>query len=384
MPTTEYGRKAVALTKELIERQSVTPDDAGCQALMMSQLRELGFDCEPMNFEDTQNFWACRGSSGPTLVFAGHTDVVPTGPEDRWSTPPFEATEIGDKLFGRGAADMKAGLAAMLVAVEAFVTQHPNHKGRIAFLITSDEEGPARNGTVKVVETLIDREEKIDWCLVGEPSSTSQLGDVVRVGRRGSINGSIVIHGKQGHIAYPHLAENPIHLAFKALDAIAAEEWDQGNDFFQPTSLQFSNISAGTGASNVIPGELSAQFNVRFSTETTDVQIRRRCEEILSAHGLRYEIEWSLSGQPFLSHPGDLVGAIQGAISAVVGIDTQLSTGGGTSDGRFIARTGAEIVELGPVNASIHQIDEHILTADIPRLTALYHSVMVQLLTPAV
>ena len=384
MPTTEYGREAIALTKELIARQSVTPEDAGCQKLMMTRLGKLGFDCEPMNVADTQNFWACRGSSGPTLVFAGHTDVVPTGPQERWSTPPFEATEIDDKLYGRGAADMKAGLAAMLVAVEAFITRHPNHLGRIAFLITSDEEGPARNGTVKVVEALMDRNEQIDWCLVGEPSSPSQLGDVVRVGRRGSINGSITIHGIQGHIAYPHLAENPIHLAFKALDAIAAEEWDQGNEFFQPTSLQFSNISAGTGASNVIPGELNAQLNVRFSTETTDGRIRERCEEILNTHGLRYEIEWSLSGQPFLSQPGALVGAIQTAISSVVGIDTELSTGGGTSDGRFIAKTGAEIVELGPINASIHQIDEHILTADIPRLTALYHSVMVQLLTEAV
>ena len=327
MPTTEYGREAIALTKELIARQSVTPEDAGCQELMMTRLGKLGFDCEPMNVADTQNFWACRGSSGPTLVFAGHTDVVPTGPEERWSTPPFEATEIDDKLYGRGAADMKAGLAAMLVAVEAFITRHPDHLGRIAFLITSDEEGPARNGTVKVVEALMDRDEQIDWCLVGEPSSTSQLGDVVRVGRRGSINGSITIHGIQGHIAYPHLAENPIHLAFKALDAIAAEEWDQGNEFFQPTSLQFSNISAGTGASNVIPGELNAQLNVRFSTETTDDRIRERCEAILNAHGLRYEIEWSLSGQPFLSKPGALVGAIQTAISSVVGIDTELSTG---------------------------------------------------------
>ena len=383
MPTTEHGAAAIALTRELIERASVTPQDAGCQASMMARLNALGFECEPMDFEDTQNFWAVRGETGPTLVFAGHTDVVPTGPIDRWSSPPFAATEMNGNLHGRGAADMKSSLAAMVVAVEAFIDQHPNHNGRIAFLITSDEEGPAKNGTVKVVETLMARGEKLDWCLVGEPSSTDRLGDVIRVGRRGSINGTIVIHGVQGHIAYPHLAENPIHHALKALDAIANEVWDQGNEFFQPTSLQFSNISAGTGASNVIPGELCAQFNVRFCTETTDVRIRQRCEQILREHGLRFDIEWALSGQPFLSTPGALVQSAQAAISAVTGLTTELSTGGGTSDGRFIAQTGAEIVELGPVNATIHQIDEHIALEDIPRLTALYHNIMVRLLATA-
>ena len=382
MPTTEYGRAAVELTKELITRASTTPEDAGCQALMMARLSAIGFRCEPLRFGDVDNFWAVLGDSGPTLVFAGHTDVVPTGPEDQWQSPPFVPTEKDELLYGRGAADMKASLAAMVVACEAFVHEHPQLKGRIAFLITSDEEGPAINGTVKVVDWLETKGETIDYCVVGEPSSSSTLGDVIKNGRRGSLNATVTIHGRQGHIAYPHLAENPIHAAFSALNAIADEPWDEGNEFFEPTSLQFSNIHGGTGATNVIPGSITAQFNVRFCTETTDITLRQRCEQILRDHKLRFDIEWTLSGQPFLTEPGELVSAVQDSIREVTGIEPKLTTGGGTSDGRFIARTGAQLVELGPINASIHQIDEHVRIDDIPRLTKIYHGVIQRLLGP--
>lgn len=380
MPTTEYGQSAIALTRELIARPSVTPSDAGCQSLMMERLEAVGFRCEPMVFGDVTNFWATWGDSGPTLVFAGHTDVVPTGPEEQWLSPPFTPTERNGMLYGRGAADMKASLAAMVVATEAFVRETPPRHGRIAFLITSDEEGPAINGTVKVVETLKERGETIDWCVVGEPSSSQQLGDTIKNGRRGSLGAVVHVRGRQGHIAYPHLAKNPIHKAFNAFDALVRERWDDGNDFFEPTSLQFSNISAGTGATNVIPGDLTAQFNIRFCTEVTDVYLRSRCEEILRDHGLDFDIEWSLSGQPFLTEPGALVDAARESILEVTGGDTLLSTGGGTSDGRFIATTGCQLLELGPVNESIHQIDEHIRISDIPRLTKIYHGIIQRLL----
>ena len=380
MPTTEHGDAAIALTRELMARPSVTPADAGCQEIMGGRLAALGFACEQLRFGEVDNLWASRGSSGPTLVFAGHTDVVPPGPAENWRYPPFTPSEDGALLYGRGAADMKASLAAMVVATEAFVTDHPAHAGRIAFLITADEEGPARDGTTRVVDVLQDRGERLDWCIVGEPSSSKVLGDVVKNGRRGSINGLLTIRGLQGHIAYPQLADNPIHTALPALQALVNEPWDEGNEFFEPTRLQFGNINAGTGATNVIPGQLSAQFNVRFSTETSEAAIRQRCEQIISEHARDFDIEWQVSGQPFLTEPGALVDAAAESIAAVTGHRPALSTGGGTSDGRFIARTGAQIVELGPVNASIHQINEHILVADIPRLTAIYHGILVRLL----
>ena len=381
MPTTEYGAAAVALTRQLIECPSVTPDDAGCQAIMMQRLTAAGFACEPMRFGNVDNFWATRGQGEATLVFAGHTDVVPSGPESGWSTPPFVPTDRDGVLYGRGAADMKASLAAMTVAAEAFAKKHGDHSGRLGFLITADEEGPAKDGTVRVVEELITRGERLDWCVVGEPSSSTSLGDVIKNGRRGSINGVITLRGKQGHIAYPQFADNPIHRAFLALDALANEPWDEGNAFFEPTRLQFGNIQAGTGATNVIPGSLTAQFNVRFSTETNATTIRSRCEKILGEHVADFDVEWQLSGEPFLTTPGALVDAVTASIESITGTSPTLSTGGGTSDGRFIAKTGTQIVELGPINASIHQIDEHILLSDIPRLTAIYYGIMTRLLT---
>ncbi len=381
MPTTKHGAEAIALTKALIARPSVTPRDADCQTMMIERLQAIGFQCESLRFGEVDNFWATRGETGPTLVFAGHTDVVPTGPEASWDTAPFDPIEKDGYLFGRGAADMKASLAAMVVAAEAFIAGHPNHSGRLGFLITADEEGPAVDGTTKVVETLRNRGEKLDWCVVGEPSSVDQLGDTIKNGRRGSLNGVITVRGVQGHIAYPHLADNPIHHAFAALNALADEAWDQGNDFFDPTSLQFSNINAGTGATNVIPGELTAVFNIRFSTEITDVELRQRCESILRAHQLHFDIEWSLSGNPFLTEPGALVQAVSESIEEVVGVTTELSTSGGTSDGRFIATLGTQIVELGPINASIHQRNEHVKIDDIPKLTKIYHGIMVRLLS---
>jgi len=380
MPTTDDQEPTLALTRDLIACTSVTPDDAGCQPLMMARLQQAGFAVEPLRFGEVDNFWATRGSSGPLLVFAGHTDVVPPGDTEKWESDPFIATEAGSDLVGRGTADMKASLAAMVVACENFVGAHPDHAGRIGFLITSDEEGPAKDGTVRVMEALKDRSEQIDWCVVGEPSSTRELGDLVKNGRRGSLNARLVIHGKQGHIAYPHLADNPIHRAMPTLNALVAEPWDQGNDFFDPTSLQISTIRAGQGVTNVIPGSVEVLFNLRFSTEVTADEIRERCEAILNQGGLTYDIDWSLSGEPFLTEPGALLSAVTESIEATTGRVPEVSTGGGTSDGRFIAPSGAQVVEVGHVNETIHQINERVKLADIPQLTKIYEGILERLL----
>ena len=380
MPTTDAQEPTLALTRDLIACASVTPEDAGCQSLMMARLQQAGFAVEPLRFGEVDNFWATRGSSGPLLVFAGHTDVVPPGDTGQWESDPFIATEAVADLVGRGAADMKASLAAMVVACEHFVGAHPDHSGRIGFLITSDEEGPAKDGTIRVMETLKDRGEQIDWCVVGEPSSTRELGDLVKNGRRGSLNARLVIHGKQGHIAYPHLADNPIHRAMPTLNALVAEPWDQGNDFFDPTSLQISAIRAGQGVTNVIPGSVEVLFNLRFSTEVTADEIRERCEAILDQGGLTYDIEWSLSGEPFLTEPGALLNAVIDSIESTTGHVPEVSTGGGTSDGRFIAPSGAQVVEVGHVNTTIHQINERVKLADIPQLTKIYEGILERLL----
>ena len=380
MPITDPDDATLALTRELIARQSVTPDDAGCQDAMVSRLKQAGFSVDAMRFGEVDNFWATHGTSGPLLAFAGHTDVVPPGDEASWDSDPFQATVIGDELFGRGAADMKASLAAMVVACEQFIEQHPDHAGRIGFLITSDEEGPAKNGTVKVMESLSSRGEQIDWCVVGEPSSTTILGDLVKNGRRGSLNARLIVNGTQGHIAYPHLADNPTYHAMPQQDALAKEAWDNGNDFFDPTSLQISTIRAGQGVTNVIPGRLEVLFNLRFSTELTAEAIKSRCEDILKAHGLSYDIEWSLSGEPFLTEPGALLDAVMQSIEAVAGCRPEVSTGGGTSDGRFIAPSGAQVVEVGHVNATIHQCNERVKLADIPKLTEIYKGILERLL----
>ena len=370
----------LALTRALIACPSVTPEDAGCQQLMMDRLSAAGFACEPMRFAEVDNFWATRGEGGPLLVFAGHTDVVPPGDQSVWQSDPFQATEAGAELVGRGAADMKASLAAMVVACERFVAERPHHTGRIGFLITSDEEGPAKNGTIKVIDTLTERGEHIDWCVVGEPSSTEQLGDLVKNGRRGSLNATLIIRGTQGHIAYPHLADNPIHRALPALHALATEQWDTGNTFFDPTALQISTVRAGHGVTNVIPASIEVIFNLRFSTEISVDDIKTRCDAILQQHGLSYDLTWSLSGEPFLTEPGALLNAIKDSIQAVTGLDPEVSTGGGTSDGRFIAPTGAQVVEVGHVNSTIHQCNERVSMADIPTLTAIYLAILKRLL----
>jgi succinyl-diaminopimelate desuccinylase len=369
------------LALELLHRPSVTPEDAGCQEIMSERLAAAGFRIEPMRFGEVDNLWARRGSEGPLLCFAGHTDVVPTGPWDEWSSPPF-LPEIRDGvLYGRGSADMKGSLAAMITATEAFVEAHPHHKGSIAYLITSDEEGPAVDGTVRVIETLEARDEKIDWCLVGEPSSHDVLGDVIKNGRRGSLNARLTIRGRQGHVAYPHLARNPVHEAAPALAELAGTEWDTGNEFFPPTSFQISNVAAGTGATNVIPGSLEVAFNFRFSTASTHEGLQQRVREILDRHGLEYSIDWNLSGLPFLTPRGELVEAAMRAVSHVSGIDAQLSTSGGTSDGRFIAPTGAQVLELGPLNRTIHQVDECVPVAHLDQLSAVYRRILEDLLT---
>jgi len=370
----------LSLACDLIARDSTTPADAGCQQLMGERLARLGFRLEPMRFGEVDNLWARRGSEGPVLCFAGHTDVVPSGPLERWDNPPFEPKIIDGMLHGRGAADMKGSLAAMLVAVERFVEANPDHRGSIAFLITSDEEGPALDGTVRVVETLRQRGEGIDWCIVGEPSSTDRLGDVVKNGRRGSLNGRLLVRGKQGHVAYPQLARNPIHLAAAALAELAAEPWDNGNAFFPPTSFQISNIHSGTGVTNVIPGELEALINFRFSTESTAEGLQARVHQLLDRHGLDYQVDWTVSGLPFLTEPGALLDAVAAAILEITGEPTTPSTSGGTSDGRFIATLGTQVVELGPRNATIHQVNECISASDLDGLTDIYQRTLEKLL----
>jgi succinyl-diaminopimelate desuccinylase len=364
---------------DLISRRSVTPDDAGCQELMMSRLAPLGFNGENLRFGETDNLWARKGTGGPLLAFAGHTDVVPTGPEKNWAYAPFDPVIRDGYLYGRGAADMKGSLAAFITACERFTDRYPEHRGSIALLITSDEEGPARDGTVKVVETLEKRNEKIDWCLIGEPSSTHQVGDTIKNGRRGSLHGYLTVHGVQGHVAYPHMAENPVHLAAPALDTLANEFWDNGNDFFPPTTFQVTKIEAGTG-SNVIPGELLVHFNFRYCTENTAESLEERVVAILDRHQLKYDLQWHLSGRPFLTDRGALVTASQNAIRQVTGRETELSTSGGTSDGRFIAPTGAQVVELGPLNATIHKVDECVKAEDLDTLSGIYEQVLVELL----
>lgn len=369
------------LSRALIARPSVTPDDQGCQQLLAERLEQIGFVIESLRFDDVDNLWARRGTTGPLFAFAGHTDVVPAGPLADWDTAPFEPIVRDGYLYGRGSADMKGSIAAMVTACERFIAAHADHSGSIAFLITSDEEGPAVNGTVKVIEELESRGEKIDWCLVGEPSSKEQTGDTIKNGRRGSLNGILTIQGRQGHVAYPHLADNPIHRAAPALAELGTIEWDHGNEFFPPTTFQISNISAGTGAENVIPGSMQLLFNLRFSTESTAESLQARLAEVLDRHGLNYDIQWRLSGQPFLTPAGELVEAARHAIQTSTGIATELSTSGGTSDGRFIAPTGAQVVELGPVNATIHQTNECVNISELDRLSGIYEEILEQLLT---
>lgn len=385
MPSTAHSSTPLSSTLELavdlLARRSITPDDAGCQDLMIKRLEAIGFRVERLRFGEVDNFWAERGGSGPLLAFAGHTDVVPTGPEEQWQQPPFEPViDAEGMLLGRGAADMKGSLAAMVVACEEFVAQHPEHPGRIGLLITSDEEGPATNGTVKVVQWLEARNIKIDWCLVGEPSSTERLGDVIKNGRRGSLGGTLTVRGVQGHVAYPHLAVNPIHQLAPALAELSQQRWDEGNEFFPATTFQVSNIHGGTGATNVIPGEVQVLFNFRFSTEVTEPQLRQRTEEILHRHGLDFDVMWQLSGQPFLTAEGELVAAVVQAVKDETGQVPVLSTAGGTSDGRFIAPTGAQVVELGPLNATIHQVNERVCAEDLNKLTRIYQKTIERLL----
>lgn len=364
--------KTLELAKELISRRSVTPDDQGCQELLISRLEPLGFRIERMRFGDVDNFYARRGESGPLLVFAGHTDVVPTGPIDQWHTPPFEPTIKDGMLYGRGAADMKTSLAAFITAIEAFVSEHPDHPGSIGLLITSDEEGVAVNGTVKVVETLKARNELIDYCIVGEPTSSQVVGDMIKNGRRGSLSGKLTIKGVQGHIAYPHLVKNPIHLVAPAIKDMVATVWDEGNEYFPPTSWQISNMHGGTGATNVVPGEVEILFNFRFSTASTAESLKQRVHAILDKHKLDYTLLWELSGKPFLTPKGSLVSAISSAIEQAFGVTPELSTTGGTSDGRFIANIAAQVVEFGPLNATIHKLNECVAVADIEPLHHTY------------
>ncbi len=370
----------ILLARQLIDIDSVTPEDKGCQEIMSQRLQAIGFKIQRLRFGEVDNLWAKRGENKPLLVFAGHTDVVPSGPLASWDTPPFESTIIDGILYGRGAADMKGSLAAMVTACERFIEHHPEHSGAIGFLITSDEEGPAIDGTVKVVDYLTDNNEHIDMCLVGEPSCTSRLGDTIKNGRRGSLGAVLTIHGTQGHVAYPHLANNPIHLAVPALTELTQTEWDKGNEFFPPTSFQISNIHSGTGASNVIPGDIEIQFNFRFSTELNQEKITAWVEKILDSYGLDYAIQWTLSGKPFLTDKGELVDAAVASIKDITGIDTELSTAGGTSDGRFIAPTGSQVIELGPLNATIHKVNECVAVADLNSLSLIYEKILHKLL----
>jgi succinyl-diaminopimelate desuccinylase len=371
---------AVELTRALIACPSVTPADAGCQALMTERLAASGFSIETLQFGSVTNLWARRGDTGPVLCFAGHTDVVPTGPLEEWRSDPFTPVIRDGVLYGRGAADMKSGLAAMVTATEEFVAAHPDHRGSIAFLITSDEEGPSVDGTKRVVEALKARGETIDWCIVGEPSSGQTVGDTIKIGRRGSLSGRLTVHGVQGHVAYPQLAENPVHTLAPALAELTARTWDAGDAFFQPTTFQISNLNAGTGAPNVIPGELKARFNLRYSPVQTVEVLKKTVEDILARHGVRHTIEWYVSGEPFYTPPGELSQAAVDAITAVTGAAPQLSTGGGTSDGRFIAPLGAQVVELGVTNATIHKVNECVRVEEIDLLHRMYRGVLERLL----
>ena len=373
--------QTLELTLNLMARNSVTPDDGGCQTVLMERLRTAGFEVEPLRYGNVDNFWAARGSGkGPVLCFAGHTDVVPTGPLEEWQSNPFEPAIRDGLLYGRGAADMKSGLAAMITATEDFVRRHPKHKGAIAYLITSDEEGPSVDGTKKVVETLMARGQRIDWCVVGEPSSEKVLGDTIKIGRRGSVSGRLTVHGVQGHVAYPHLAENPVHTLAPALAELTSRIWDHGNEHFQPTTFQISNLNAGTGAPNVIPGELKARFNLRFSPVQTVASLRETVEGILNKHKVRFTIDWYVSGEPFYTPPGALSAAAVGAIEDIEGITPKLSTGGGTSDGRFIAPMGAQVVELGVTGATLHKVNENIRVEEIDRLHRIYLRLLERLL----
>lgn len=374
------GNATETLLRDLLCRPSVTPADAGCQDLLAGRLAAAGFRCEPMPFGDVSNLWARRGSDGPLLCLAGHTDVVPPGDSASWTSPPFEPVVRDGWLYGRGAADMKCALAAMVVAVEQFVAAHPAHRGSLSFLITSDEEGPACDGTVRVVETLTARDEKIDWCVLGEPSSLVELGDTVRIGRRGSLSGILTVRGKQGHVAYPQLADNPIRRFAPVLAALHETQWDDGNEHFPPTSFQFVRLESDAGAVNVTPATLTARFNFRYSTEWNHATLRRRVAEIFERFDIDYDIDWRRSGDPFLTAPGKLTEAVSRAVREVAGIGPELSTGGGTSDGRFIAPAGAQVVELGAVNASIHQVDERVRVSDLERLTAMYRRTLELLL----
>ncbi|MDY1547052.1 succinyl-diaminopimelate desuccinylase [Luteibacter sahnii] len=372
----------IALTHDLIRRRSVTPEDAGCLPLIADRLARLGFRIEHLRFGDVDNLWATHGDRGPVLAFLGHTDVVPSGPEDRWTSPPFEPTQREGLLYGRGAADMKGSVAAMVVALERFVGAHPSHPGTVGLLLTSDEEGVALHGVREVVEHFTRRGQRIDYCVVGEPSAKARLGDLIRVGRRGSLSGTLTVRGVQGHVAYPEKATNPIHVFAPALAALAAEPWDAGSADFPPTSFQVSNLNAGTGANNVIPGELVALINFRFSTASTAEDLQARTETILRAHGVDFAIDWHLSGHPFLAPPGGrLREVVSGVCRDLCGIDPEQSTGGGTSDGRFIAPMGAEVIELGPVNATIHKVDECVSLADLEALPALYEAICQRILT---
>jgi succinyl-diaminopimelate desuccinylase len=373
--------QTLELTQNLMARRSVTPADEGCQDLMIGRLEALGFQIERLRYGNVENFWARRGNAGPVFCFAGHTDVVPTGPLEEWRSDPFVPSVRDGVLFGRGAADMKSGLAAMVTATEEFVAAHPKHKGSIAYLITSDEEGPSVDGTKRVIETLSSRKERIDWCIVGEPSSEQTIGDTVKVGRRGSFSGRLTVHGVQGHVAYPHMAENPVHTLAPALAELTSREWDKGTEHFQPTTFQVSNINAGTGAPNVIPGELKARFNLRYSPIQTQDGLKEVVEGILRKHGVRFTIEWYVSGEPFYTAPGVLSDAVGGAIHDVVGSRPKLSTGGGTSDGRFIATLGAQIVELGVVNTTIHKVNECVRIEELDALHRMYFNVLRRLLT---
>jgi succinyl-diaminopimelate desuccinylase len=370
------------LTEELIARASVSPADGGCQAVMIERLEAVGFAVESMRFGPVDNFWATHGSGGPVFCFAGHTDVVPSGPPEEWQSDPFTPVIQDGWLYGRGAADMKSGLAAMLTACEEFVRRRPEHRGTIALLITSDEEGPSVDGTRRVVEVLRERKQHIDWCLVGEPSSESTLGDTIKIGRRGSLSGRLTVHGIQGHIAYPQFANNPVHAVAPALAELAARTWDRGNQHFQPTTFQVSNISAGTGAPNVIPGELKARFNLRYSTEQTVDGLKTVVEELLRRHGVNYSLEWFISGYPFLTVPGELSQAAARAVQEQLHITPKLSTGGGTSDGRFIAPMGAQVIEIGVINETIHKVNECVRVADIDGLHRIYHRILELLLAP--